>query len=75
MLHDVALHDVICEHQAYVQRKKDLFIYGACIAFCIWLRPHEVHVMHARFAREEIINSLRENNLPTPGYVLNIKYK
>ena len=32
MLHDVALHDVIGAHQAYIQRiqrKKDLFIYGA----------------------------------------------
>ena len=29
MLHDVALLDVIGGHQAYIQRKKDLFIYGA----------------------------------------------
>ena len=30
---------------------------------CIWLRPRAVHVMHARFARDEIINSLREKKL------------
>ena len=29
--------------------------------FCIWLRPSAVHVMHARFAPDEIINLLREN--------------
>ena len=29
MLRDVALHDVIGGHQAHIQRKKDLFIYGA----------------------------------------------
>ena len=28
------------------------------IDFCIRLRPRAVHVMHARFARDEIINSL-----------------
>ena len=28
MLHDVALHDVIGGHQAYIQRKKNLFIYA-----------------------------------------------
>ena len=28
MHHDVALHDVIGRHQAYIQRKKDLFIYA-----------------------------------------------
>ena len=29
--------------------------------FCIWLRPRAVHVMHARLAHDEIMNSLREN--------------
>ena len=29
MVYDVALHDVIGGHQAYIQRKKDLFIYDA----------------------------------------------
>ena len=55
--------------------EKGRFIYLRLIAFCIWLRPHAVHVMHARFARDKVINSLRENNLPTPGYVLKIKHK
>ena len=54
MRHDVALHDVINGHLAYIQREKD-------IAFYIWLRPRAVNVMHARSARDEIINSLREN--------------
>ena len=54
MRQDVALRDVISGHQAYIQREKD-------IAFCIWLRPRAVNVMHARSARDEIINLLREN--------------
>ena len=45
----------------FIERK----IYLWCIEFCIWLRPRVVHVMHARFARDEIINSLRENKTGT----------
>ena len=54
MLHDVALHDVIGGHQAYIHR--DLWR----MKFCIWLRLPAVHVMHAHLTRDEIINSLRE---------------
>ena len=37
-------------------------ILARCIKFCIWLRPRAVHVMEVRFARDEIINSIREDN-------------
>ena len=41
----------------FIERK--IYLWG--IDLCIWLRPHAVHVMRARFARDEIVNSLREN--------------
>ena len=41
MLHDVALHDAIGGHQAYIYRE----------IFYIWLIPRAVHVIHVRFAR------------------------
>ena len=56
MLHDVALHDVIGRHQAYIQRKKDLFIYAHRILHLA--KTTRVHVMHARFVHDEIINSV-----------------
>ena len=51
--HDVGLHDVIGGHQASIHRE-DLWR----IEFCIWLRPRTVHVIHACFVCDEIINSL-----------------
>ena len=46
MLHDVTLHDVTGGHQAYIHRKKKIYLWR--IEFCIWLRPRAVYVMHAR---------------------------
>ena len=53
------LHDVIGGYQAYIQRKKDLFIYLRSVEFRSWLRPRAVSRLHARFARDKIIKSLR----------------
>ena len=47
----------------YSEKERSIYLWR--IAFCIWLRPRAVHVMHARFARDEIINSLRENKKST----------
>ena len=49
------LHDVIDGYQAYVHEK----IYLWRIEFCSWLRPRAVSRLRARFARDEIIKSLR----------------
>ena len=57
MLHEVKLHDVVGRHQEIYSKKER---WG--IQFCIWLRPRAAHVMRASFARDEIINSLRENH-------------
>ena len=41
------LHDVIGGHQAYIQRKKDLFIYLWRLEFRSWLRPRTVNRLRA----------------------------
>ena len=54
MFHDEAQHDVIRGHQVYIHRK-NIYVYlfiGHRI--CIWLESRAVHVMRARFARDEI---------------------
>ena len=53
------LHDVIGGYQAYIQRKKDLFIYLWSLEFRSWLRPRAVSRLRARFARDKIMKSLR----------------
>ena len=52
------LHDVIGENQAYIHEKIDLWR----IKFCTWLRPRAVSRLLVRFARDEIIKSLRSRN-------------
>ena len=42
---------------------KHIFIDLWSLEICIWLRPRAVYVMRARFARDEIINLLRENKM------------
>ena len=38
----------------------DLTLHDVIVGiFCSWLRPRAVHVLRARFARDEITNSLR----------------
>ena len=53
------LHNVIGGYQAYIQRKKDLFIYLWSLEFRSWLRPHAVSRLRTRFAGDKIIKSLR----------------
>ena len=57
------LHDVIGGYQAYIQRKKDLFIYLWSLEFRSWLRPRAVSRLRARFARDKIIKSLRSEQI------------
>ena len=49
------LHDVIGGHQAYIHEKIDLWR----IKFCRWVRPRAVNRLRARYARDDIIKSLR----------------
>ena len=49
------LHDVIGGHQAYIYEK----VYLWRIEFCSWLRPRVVSRLSARFARDDVIKSLR----------------
>ena len=47
------LDDVIGGYQAYIQRKKDLFIYLWSLEFRSWVRPRAVSRLHARFVRQD----------------------
>ena len=47
------LHDVVGGYQAYIQRKKDLFVYLWSLEFCSWLRPRAVSRLRALRARPD----------------------
>ena len=67
MLHDVALHDVIGGHQAYILAKIDIFMGHRILYLAKTTRgSHD--------ARDEIINSLRENNYPATALRLPDSY-
>ena len=55
------LHDAIGRHQASIHEKIDL----SRIEFCSSLRPRAVSRLRARFARDEIIKSLRSRRYAT----------
>ena len=55
------LDDVIGGHQEYIHEK----IYLWRIELCSWLGPRAVSRLRARFARDEIIKSLRSEQYNT----------
>ena len=55
MLHDIGLHMTSLVDTKHVLTERLIYLWH--IEFCIWLRPRTVHVMHAHFARYEIIGS------------------
>ena len=57
MLHDIGLHMTSLVDTKHVLTERLIYLWH--IEFCIWLRPRTVHMMHAHFARYEIINLLR----------------